>query len=46
MKALMNIENLETIEALEKFIDGNQQVAFTVLGNKNVSLKLKYLLKL
>lgn len=31
----MNIENLTTIEALESFIQGNQSVAFTVLGDKN-----------
>ena len=31
----MNIENLTTIEELERFIQGNQAVAFTVLGDKN-----------
>ncbi len=31
----MNIENLATIEALEDFIQGNQAVAFTVLGDKH-----------
>ncbi len=31
----MTIENLTTIEALENFIQGNQAVAFTVLGDKN-----------
>ncbi len=31
----MNIENLTTIEELERFIQGNQTVAFTVLGDKN-----------
>tara|TARA_R110002167_G_scaffold108866_1_gene277853 strand:- start:4766 stop:4924 length:159 start_codon:yes stop_codon:yes gene_type:complete len=35
MKAIMNIENLTTIKELEHFIQGNQAVAFTVLGNKN-----------
>ena len=35
MKAIMNIENLTTIEELERFIRGNQAVAFTVLGDKN-----------
>jgi len=35
MKALMNIENLTTIEALENFIQGKQAVAFTVLGDKH-----------
>jgi len=31
----MNIENLTTIEDLERFIQGNQAVAFTVLGDKH-----------
>jgi hypothetical protein len=31
----MNIENLTTIEELEHFIQGNQALAFTVLGDKN-----------
>jgi len=35
MKAIMNIENLKTIEDLENFIQGNQTVVFTVLGDKN-----------
>jgi hypothetical protein len=35
MKAIMNIENLTTIEEFEHFIQGNQAVAFTVLGDKN-----------
>ncbi|WP_255418951.1 hypothetical protein [Paraglaciecola sp. MB-3u-78] len=35
MQAIMNIENLTTIEELERFIQGNQAVAFTVLGDKN-----------
>jgi hypothetical protein len=30
----MKIENLTTIEALESFLNGNQPVAFSVLGNK------------
>ena len=30
----MNIENVKTIESLEDFLQGNQQVAFAVLGNK------------
>jgi len=30
----MKIENLDTIEALEEFLLGNQLVAFSVLGNK------------
>jgi hypothetical protein len=35
MKAIMNIENLTTIEELECFIQGNQILVFTVLGDKN-----------
>jgi hypothetical protein len=31
----MNIENLSTTEKLERFIKGNQAVAFTVSGDKN-----------
>jgi len=31
----MNIENLKNIEDLEQFIQGNQAVAFAVLGDKN-----------
>ncbi len=31
----MTIENLTTIETLENFIQGNQAVVFTVLGDKN-----------
>ncbi len=30
----MTIRNLKTLEDLELFLEGNQQVAFTVLGNK------------
>jgi hypothetical protein len=32
---LISVENLTTIEELEHFIEGNQAVAFTVLGDKN-----------
>ncbi|WP_430521175.1 hypothetical protein, partial [Aliivibrio sp.] len=39
MKAIMNIENLKNIEDLEQFIQGNQVVAFTVLGDKNERYK-------
>jgi hypothetical protein len=35
MKAIMNIENLTTIEELENFIKGNKTEAFSVLGDKN-----------
>jgi hypothetical protein len=35
MKAILNIDNLTTIEELERFIQGNQAVAFTVSGDKN-----------
>ena len=31
----MNIEKLKTIEDLENFVQGNQAVAFSVLGDKN-----------
>jgi len=34
MKAIMNIEKLKTIQLLEDFINGNQAVAFAVLGDK------------
>ncbi len=34
MKTIMTIKNLETLEDLELFLEGNQQVAFTVPGNK------------
>ena len=30
----MTIKNLDTIEALEAFLQGSQAVAFSVLGNK------------
>jgi len=35
MKAIMTIENLTTIEALENCTQGNQAVAFAVLDDKN-----------
>ena len=35
----MNIENLTTIEELDNFIQGNQAVAFTILGDKNERYK-------
>lgn len=31
----MNIENLKTIEDLENFVQGNQAVAFSIMGDKN-----------
>jgi hypothetical protein len=31
----MNIEYLTTSEALDRFIQGNQVVAFTIKGDKN-----------
>ena len=31
----MNIENIKTIEDIHNFIQGNQTVVFTVLGEKN-----------
>jgi hypothetical protein len=39
MKAIMNIENLKAIEELDNFIQGNQAVVFTVLGDKNERYK-------
>ena len=35
MKTIMNIENLKTIEDLDNFIQVNQAIAFTVLGDKS-----------
>ena len=35
MKTIMNLNHLDTIEALESFIQGNTNVAFCVLGDKN-----------
>ncbi len=34
MRTIMTIKNLDTIEALEAFLQGNQPVAFSILGNK------------
>ena len=34
MRAIINIDKLNTIEALDNFLKGNQAVAFSVLGNK------------
>ena len=34
MRTIMKIEKLKTISSLEDFLQGNQQVAFTVLGSK------------
>ena len=34
MRAIMNIENLSTIESLENFLQGNQAIAYSVLGDK------------
>jgi len=34
MRTIMKIENLKTIESLEIFLQGNQKVAFSVLGSK------------
>ncbi len=36
----MKIEKLTTIEALEEFLQGNQLVAFSVLGNKQIATTL------
>jgi hypothetical protein len=34
MRAIMNIENLTTIESLDNFLKGNQIIAYRVLGSK------------
>ena len=34
MKTIMTIQNLTTIKELEQFLQGNQLVAFSVLGKK------------
>ncbi len=34
MKTIMTTKNLTTVERLEQFLQGNQRVAFSVLGNK------------
>ena len=34
MRTIMTIKNLDTIEALEAFLQGNQPVVFSVLGDK------------
>ena len=40
MKTIMNINKLNTIEALESFLQGNQAVAFAVLGDKHERYQL------
>jgi hypothetical protein len=34
MRAIMNSENLTTVESLDQFLQGNQAIAFSVLGDK------------
>ena len=34
MKTIMNIDNLTQIEHLEAFLEGNQQIAYSVPGDK------------
>ncbi len=34
MRTIMNIESLSTIGSLENFIQGNQAIAYSVLGDK------------
>ena len=34
MRTIMKIENLKATESLEEFLQGNQKVAFSVLGSK------------
>jgi transposase InsO family protein len=51
MEAIMNIENLTSIEDLEQFLQGNKAIAFTVLGDKqaryqfikNALIKFRYM---
>ena len=39
MKAIMNIENITSIEDLEQFLQGNKAIAFTILGDKQARYK-------
>lgn len=39
MKTIMTIKNMRTIEELELFLQGNQLIAFSVLGNKTERYK-------
>jgi hypothetical protein len=34
MRMILNLENLNTILALDEFLQGSQPIAFSVLGNK------------
>jgi hypothetical protein len=34
MRAIMNSEKLTTVESLDQFLQGNQAIAFSVLGDK------------
>ena len=42
MRAIMNIENINTFEAIEIFLEGNQPIAFSALGE---ALKHRELIK-
>lgn len=35
MRAIMKLDTIDTLEAIEKFLDGNQPVAFSILGDKH-----------
>ena len=41
MKTIMNIKNLNTIEAIDEFLQGNQAVAFSVLGDNKGALPVR-----
>ena len=40
MKTLMNIDNLTQIEYLEAFLQGNQQIAYAIPGDKTQRYQL------
>jgi hypothetical protein len=40
MKTIMNISKINNIEAIESFLEGNQAIAFAVLGDKHERYKL------
>ena len=40
MKTIMNMNKINSIETIESFLDGNQAVAFAILGDKHERYKL------
>ena len=40
MKTIMNIKKVTSIDAIESFLDGNQVIAFAILGDKHERYKL------